>query len=244
MTLRPEAGDRPQEAQTENSAAATARVLITDDYALVRDGLRRRLLGVPSLELLTHADDLAQAAPRLEAQKPDVVLLDMWLPGLAGLPAIQEVKRRCPGCKLLVLALHEDEQYMRAAFRAGADGYALKSTAAAEIVAGVESLLRGKRFISAGIARHIVSRYLQGEEPRRQGRALLQALTTRERDVLRMIAQGRRNREIAGSLLLSVKTVEKHRANLMNKLDLHNTAALTSFAVERGLLAGMDDAQQ
>lgn len=243
MTLASETSARPHGARSESSAAAAACVLLLDDYALLRDALCLRLREAAGVQLLTHAGETTDAARRLEAQKPDVVVLDMWLPGMAGLPAIQEVKRRAPGCKILVLSVHEAEQYMQAAFRAGADGYALRNTSTAEIVLGIETVARGRRFISPGIAQHIVNRYVQRQEPSRHGEAQLQALTARERQVMRLIAQGRRNREIAGFLLLSVKTVEKHRSNLMNKLNLHNTAALTSFVVERGLLASADDSQ-
>jgi DNA-binding NarL/FixJ family response regulator len=177
----------------------------------------------------------------VEALKPDIVVLDMWLPGMAGIPAIQELKHRSPNTRILVLCPHGTEEYLRAAFHAGADAYVLKTSPVAEILAGIEHILGGKRFISEAVSQHIVNRYLQQAEHPAQGRAEFHSLTAREREVLRMIAEGRRNREIAGTLVLSVKTVEKHRANLMNKLDLHNTAVLTSFAVEHGLLGGAQD---
>ncbi len=209
--------------------------MIADDYAVLRDALRRRLRAAVALELLEGLDNVADIARLVEALKPDVVVLDMYLPGLAGLAAIQELKQRSCATRVLVLAIDRTEDYLRAAFQAGADGYVLHSASLAEMLAGIDSVLCGKRFISGAVSEQIVHRYLEQEDPRAQGHPDLRALTAREREVLRMIARGRRNREIAISLSLSVKTVEKHRANLMNKLGLHNTAALTSFAVERGI---------
>jgi two-component system response regulator NreC len=241
MTAPSDTAEAKQAAQDTVSSSGRPRVLVADDYAVLRDRARRRLSGAHSLDVLQDLDNVADIPRLVEALKPDVVVLDMWLPGRAGLPAIQELKQRSSATKILVLAIHETEDYLRGAFQAGADGYVLKSAPLAELMAGIDSVLRGKRFISGTVSEQIVNRYLQhGDAPAPRQRDF-QALTVREREVLRLVAQGRRNREIAGHLVLSVKTVEKHRANLMHKLDLHNTAALTSFAVERGLVGGTDD---
>jgi DNA-binding NarL/FixJ family response regulator len=236
MTAPLQAADDTQAALAMALPGRKPRVLVADDYAVLRDGTRGRLSGAGSLDLLEGLDNVADIPRLVEALKPDVVVLDMWLPGTAGLPAIQELKKRSDTSRILVLALHETEDYLRGAFQAGADGYVLKTAPLAELITGIDAVLRGKRFISEAVSEQIVERCLQ-DHPL-PGQRDFQALTSREREVLRMVAQGRRNREIAGNLFLSVKTVEKHRSNLMNKLDLHNTAALTSFAVERGVVSG------
>jgi len=224
---------------TESPQAAT-RVLLADDYSVLRDGLRTLLCASERVKLLDGRDDGVDFGRLVEALKPDVVVLELWMPGMSGLAAIQEVKRCTPQSRILVLSIHETEAYVRAAFQLGADGYVLKNSLSGELLEGIDSVMRGRRFISAALSEHIVNRYLdQGDQPRAV-HATLEVLTRREREILRMIAEGRRNREIAGVLYVSVKTVEKHRSNLMNKLDLHNTAALTSFAVESGLVGKAD----
>jgi DNA-binding NarL/FixJ family response regulator len=235
MTAALEVGDGKQATQGASAPNRRPRVLVADDLVVLREGLRARLSAAHAIELLQDIDNVSAILRGVEALKPDVVVLEMWLAGTAGLPAIQELKQRSPTTRIMVLTVDETEDYVRAAFQAGADGFVLKTTALTEMLAGIETILRGKRFISEAVSQHIVSRYLQqAEQP--QGLLELRLLTAREREVLRMIAEGRRNREIAESLFLSVKTVEKHRSNLMHKLDLHNTAALTSFAVEHGLV--------
>jgi DNA-binding NarL/FixJ family response regulator len=217
-----------------------ARVLLADDYSVLRNGLRALLGSSDRIKLLDEREPVADFGRMLEALKPEVIVLELWMPGMSGLAAVQEMKQRAPQSKIVVLSLHETETYVRTAFQLGADGYVLKSSQPSELLACIDSVLRGRRFISAALSEHIVNRYLdQGSQPR-PSHATLEALTRREREILRMIAEGRRNREIAATLYVSVKTVEKHRSNLMNKLDLHNTAALTSFAVESGLVGGAD----
>src|SRR5262245_16263714 len=227
-------------AQTQSGSAAAPRVLLADDYSVLRDGLHALLRASERIKLLDGAREAADVGRLLEALKPDVVVLEIWMPGMSGLAAIQEVKSRTPQSRVLVLSVHEAEAYVRTAFQLGADGYVLKSAPPSELLDGIDSVMRGRRFISETLSQHIVNRYLEQGDAPRAAHATLEALTRREREILRLIAEGRRNREIAGLLYVSVKTVEKHRSNLMNKLDLHNTAALTSFAVESGLVGGSD----
>ena len=222
------------------AAGAAVRVLLADDYTVLRDALHGLLRASERIQLLDAADGAADVGRLLEGLKPDVVVLEIWMPGMSGLAAIQEVKSRTPPSRVLVLSVHEAEAYVRTAFQLGADGYVLKSAPPSELLEGIDSVMRGRRFISEALSQHIVNRYLEQGDAPRAAHATLEALTRREREILRLIAEGRRNREIAGMLYVSVKTVEKHRSNLMNKLDLHNTAALTSFAVESGLAGGSD----
>ena len=227
-------------AQAVSAGQPAVRVFLADDYSILRDGLRALLRSSERIKLLGDQHDLDDMGQQLEALRPDVVVLELWMPGMSGLAAIQEVKRRTPQSRVLVLSVHEAETYVRTAFQLGADGYVLKSAPPSELLEGIDSVMRGRRFISEALSQHIVNRYLEQGDAPRAAHATLEALTRREREILRMIAEGRRNREIAGMLYVSVKTVEKHRSNLMNKLDLHNTAALTSFAVESGLVGGSD----
>jgi DNA-binding NarL/FixJ family response regulator len=226
--------------QTASGTPAAARVILADDYSVLRDGLRTLLAACDRIKLIDGLESGVGFGRVLEAMKPDVVVLELWMPGTSGLAAIPEVRQRTPHSRILVLSVHETEAYVRTAFQLGADGYLLKSSQPDELLAGIEAVMRGRRFISEALSQHIVNRYLDQGNHARAGHATLDALTRREREILRMIAEGRRNREIAATLYVSVKTVEKHRSNLMNKLDLHNTAALTSFAVESGLVGGAD----
>jgi two-component system, NarL family, response regulator NreC len=191
-------------------AALRTRVLIADDQTILREGLRALLEDERGLELLGGVKTPA---------RPDVVLIDLSLPELQGLEAIREVKRRSVGTKVVVLSLHDSPQSLRAALDAGADGYLLKGASRSELVLAIAVVLRGTLFVSPALTR-------------RPAVPALDSLTLRERQVLKRIAEGARNREIAQELALSTKTVEKHRSKLMRKLNLRNIAALTSFAIE------------
>jgi DNA-binding NarL/FixJ family response regulator len=167
---------------------------------------------------------------------PDLVLMDLAMPHMDGMSAIRELKRRAPGIKILVLTMHKTEEHIRAALQAGASGYMLKDAARAELLTAIVSVMRNRTYISPAVADRIVAGYLDHDVAEGGMRARSDTLTAREKQVLKLIAEGRRNRDIAEYLFVSVKTVEKHRANLMSKLDLHNTAALTSFAIENALV--------
>lgn len=201
--------------QEDVEPPARPRVLIADDQTILREGLRALLEDARGVELLGNA---------AEIERPDVVLIDLSLPELHGLSAIGEVKRRSASTKVLVLSLHDTPQALRAALDAGADGYLLKGASRAELLLAIDAVLRGDLFVSPALAR-------------RPTAPALDSLTLRERQVLKRIAEGARNREIAQELALSAKTVEKHRSKLMRKLNLRNTAALTSFAIEHRVTA-------
>jgi two-component system response regulator NreC len=205
----------------DSNPALPTRVLLADDRAILRDGLHAMLQGMAGVELVQGAE-----------LQPDVALIDLSMPSLSGLGAIGEIKRRFTQAKALVLTSDASEQSIRAALRAGADGYVLKDASRAELLMAIETVLRGKAFISPSALHNLVRGPLA--RPAR-GASLAGSLTTREREVLKLIAEGERNRQIAAELGISVKTVEKHRTNLMRKLKLHNTAALTSFAIEHRL---------
>jgi DNA-binding NarL/FixJ family response regulator len=211
------------------------RILIAEDHTILREGLRMLLTSNPSLEVVGEATDGLEAVRYTESLKPHLVLMDLSMPRMSGMGAIQEIKRKSPGTKILVLTVHRTEEYILAALKAGADGYVLKDATHSELVHAIDSALSGKFYLSPGISEKVVEGYLKGRRTVRSA-APWGPLTQREHDILKMIAEGCKNKDIADYLCISVKTVEKHRGNLMKKLDLHSISALTAFAMEKGLL--------
>lgn len=214
------------------------RIVIADDHTIMREGLRALLEAEAEFEVIGAADNGRDAVRLATLLKPDLVLMDLAMPHMDGMSAIRELKRRSSEIRILVLTMHKTEEHVRAALQAGADGYLLKCTSRSELLIAIMSVMRGKTFISPAVADRIVAGYLDRDGGEGAMRARSDTLTEREKQVLKLIAEGRRNRDIAEYLFVSVKTVEKHRANLMSKLDLHNTAALTSFAIANTLITG------
>jgi DNA-binding NarL/FixJ family response regulator len=153
-----------------------------------------------------------------------------------GMEAIREIKKRSPDTKVVVLTVHRTEEYILATLKAGADGYVLKDSTHSELMLAVKNVLSGKRYISPGISESVIEGYLEGRKTLKT-HTTWETLTQREREILKLIAEGYRNKEIANYLCISVKTVEKHRANLMDKLDMHSASALTAFAMEKGIVS-------
>jgi DNA-binding NarL/FixJ family response regulator len=208
-------------------------VLLADDQSILREGLRAMLGEAKGFEVL--GDERRDAVRSVDALKPDVVVIDLSMPNLSGLGAIREIKRRSAQTKIVVLSTDGARHYIRAALAAGADGYLLKDASRAELVLAIDTVLSGKSFISPSALVNIIDE-AQERGARRAGAApAVNTLSARQHEVLKLIAEGARNRQIAEQLGISVKTVEKHRANLMQKLNLHNTAALTTFAIENRL---------
>jgi len=212
------------------------RIVIAEDHTILREGLRSLLSSHPSFEIVGEAEDGREAIRCVEKFKPDLILTDLSMPKMNGMEAIKEIKRESPATKVLVLTVHKAEEYILATFRAGADGYILKDSTHSELVMAVKKVLDGKRYISPEISEKVIEGYLEGKKTLKS-RTSWETLTQREREILKLIAEGYKNKEIADDLCISVKTVEKHRANLMEKLDLHNIQALTAFAIERGLVS-------
>jgi DNA-binding NarL/FixJ family response regulator len=161
--------------------------------------------------------------------------MDLSMPRMTGMEAITEIKKRSPATKIVVLTVHKGEEYVLSALKAGADGYVLKDAGRDELVAAVKNVLAGKRYLSPDISEKVIGGYLEGRKSSK-AQTPWDTLTQREREILKLIAEGYKNKEIAEHLFISLKTVEKHRSNLMRKLDLHNTAALTTFAMEKGII--------
>ncbi|MFP4388689.1 MAG: response regulator [Desulfococcaceae bacterium] len=211
------------------------RILIVEDHRILREGLRSLLTSNPDLEVAGEAADGLEAVRAVETCAPELVLIDLAMPRMDGLDAIREIKNKSPDVKVLVLTVNKAEEYVLAALKAGANGYLLKDATYAELKLGIEYVLSGKTYLSPEVSERMVTSYMEGTAPEKASSSL-DTLTQRERQVLKLVAEGYPNRRIADYLCISVKTVEKHRSNLMKKLDLHNASELTSFALEKGLV--------
>ena len=207
------------------------RVLIVDDHAVVRSGLRRVLEAEDDIEVVGEAGDMRGAVFESRAQKPDVILMDVVMPGPTGIEATPAVLEEAPKAKVLVLSMQDDPHYVREAFSAGASGYVLKEAADAEVVDAVREVHGGGRYVHPTLGARLVA--ADAEE---RARADEDPLSDREREVLRLLALGHTNQEIAEMLYLSVRTVETHRAHIMQKLRLTTRAELVRYAIEQGFL--------
>ena len=212
------------------------RILIVDDHALFRASLAALLSADTDVEVVGEADNGRDAIRAVGQLNPHLVLMDLTMPAMNGMEAITEIKRRHPEVRILVATLHQTEDYIRESLKAGADGYILKDATPEEFHVAVHSILRGKTYLSTDVSSKVVSGYLGGGVNGSGNASVYDSLTHREREVLKLVAEGRQNKGIAEFLNLSVKTVEKHRSNLMAKLEVHNSAGLTAYAIEKGLI--------
>ena len=210
------------------------RILLVDDHAILREGLSALIELESDLSVIGQAGSIAEAVATAAALGPDLIITDISLPGATGVQGIVELRRRCPQARLLVLTVHAAEEYIRAGLSAGANGYVLKDASRSELMQGVRAVCAGKRYLCPHSSARVVHSYL-GEQALTP--VAYACITGREREILSMIARGQTNKRIARTLDRSVKTVEKHRANLMRKLRLHNVADVTRFALQSGLLA-------
>jgi DNA-binding NarL/FixJ family response regulator len=205
------------------------RVLLADDHAVVRHGLRA-LLEQEGFQVAGEAADGQEAVRLASTVRPDIAILDISMPLLNGLDAAREIRKSSPGMKVILLTRHDEPQYVTAALRAGVKGYVLKSQAANELVQAIEQVGRGGIYLSPNISRAVVEAYLSKTEPTED------PLTPRERQVLQMVGEGKSTKDVARLLGISTKTAESHRARLMRKLDIHETASLVRYAIRRGLV--------
>ena len=211
------------------------RIVIAEDHTILREGLRSLLSSHPEFEIVGEAEDGREAIQCVEKFKPDLILTDLSMPRMNGMEAVQEIKRQNPQTKVLVLTVHKTEEYILSALKAGADGYLLKDSTHVELVMAVKKVLSGKPYISPEVSEKVIEGYLEGRK-RVRSKTSYETLTSREREILKLIAEGYKNKKIADDLCISGKTVENHRANLMEKLNLHNVQTLTAFAIEKGLV--------
>ncbi len=212
-------------------------IFIVEDHQLFREGLKAMLSGNPAVEVIGESADGHEALRRIQKVKPDLVLLDLTMPRIDGYSVLREIRRAFESeVKVLVLSIHDSDHYVLQAFEEGADGYCIKDSSLEELRLAVSSVLDGKRYISPEIAEHVLAGYLQSGK-KLKSRSAWDSITHREKEVLKLIAEGYTNKQIGDMLNISTKTVDKHRSSLMKKLDAHNAAALAAYAAEKGLLA-------
>ncbi|MGD9244688.1 MAG: response regulator transcription factor [Desulfobacterales bacterium] len=211
------------------------KILIAEDQTLVRQGLRSLLESEKKIKVVAEAGDGIEAIRLVEKHKPDLVLLDLAMPKMTGLSALKDIKNRYPETKILALTFHSSEEYILEAFESGADGYCLKKDSHAELLAAIKNILSGKSFISPAISSKVLEGYLEGRKKLKK-KTSLETLTQREKEVLKLVGEGYSSIEIGDILCISSKTVDKHRSNIMNKVNLHSVAALTAYAIEKGLV--------
>lgn len=218
------------------------RLLLVDDHAVVRSGLRMLLEAQPDMEIVGEATSGSEAVHMVQRKKPDVVLMDVQMPGSNGIDATKQIKKVMPETAVLTLTMYENEQYFLEMLKAGASGYVPKRAAPDELVDAIRTVFGGNIFLHPSMANMLVQNYLDTEEnktaPREEDE--LDKLTPREREVLIQIAEGLTNAEIAKILSISVKTVDRHRENMMQKLNLHSRIDLVKFAIIKGLIS-LDD---
>lgn len=210
------------------------RLLLVDDHDIVRHGLRMMFAAEPDMEIVGEAADAYQALEAVEKLHPDVILMDVAMPGMSGIEATRRIKEQNPDVAVLALTMHEDEQYFFEMLNAGASGYVPKRAAPDDLVSAIQVVSQGDVFIYPSLAKLLVKDFLQRAEGDTSGQ--IEELTAREREVLTYIAEGYTNREIAKELVISVKTVDRHRENIMRKLNLHNRVELVKYAIEKGLI--------
>lgn len=211
-----------------------ARILLADDHAVVRRGLRMVLDAEPDLQVVAEAGDGAEAVQRTLEENVDLAVIDISMPRMTGLQAVRELHRRQPALRILILSMHQNEQYLYEALRAGASGYVLKTVADRDLVEACRAALRGEPFLYPGAMTPLIRDYLRrarsdlplSEEP----------LSAREQEVVKLIAEGYSSKEIADALVISEKTVERHRANILQKLRMHDRVEITRYAIRRGLV--------
>ena len=211
-----------------------ARVLLADDHAVVRHGLRMVLDAEPDLEVVAEAGDGAEAVARALEDDVDLAIIDISMPRMTGLQAVRELHARRPDLRILILSMHQNEQYLYEALKAGASGYVLKTVVDRDLIEACRAVMRGEPFVYPGAMTPLIRDYLRGartDQPLRED-----PLTAREQEVVKLIAEGYSSKQIAAALVISEKTVERHRANILEKLGMHDRVELARYAIRRGLV--------
>ncbi|MBN2356553.1 response regulator transcription factor [candidate division KSB1 bacterium] len=211
-------------------------IVLADDHKLVRAGLKSFIVGFDSFTVVGEAGNGLEAIAQTERHQPDVLILDIAMPLMRGLEAIKDIKKISPATRVLILSMHNREDYVRSALQNGADGYILKESAADELLAALDHLSRDEIYLSPAVSRTIVEDWLQDEEKRQQPPSIRGELTDREKSVLKLVAEGLSNKKIAELLHISVKTVETHRFRMMEKLKLRNVPDVVKYAIRKGFV--------
>ncbi len=214
----------------------TIRIILADDHTLVRAGFRALFQSIEGIEVVAEASDGREALRLIGVHQPDIILMDIAMAGLNGLEAAARVVQEFPHVRVVMLSMHANEEYVLQALRAGAMGYLLKDASVTELELAIKAVVRNETYLSPAVSKHVVE-YVQriGGEPNSRER-----LTARQREILQLIAEGRTTQEIAGTLNISVKTVESHRAQLMERLDIHDVAGLVRYAIRMGVVTPND----
>lgn len=213
---------------------AKIKLLLVDDHPLVREGIRSCLIQQNNLEIVGEAADGEEALREAKLRSPDIVLLDISMPGMNGLEAVRLMKKVAPKCKILILTMHDSKEYVNRMVAAGVQGYVLKDSSPSELTAAIEAVHRGDTYFSKKISEVVLRDYVKNVRAKtRRGSA---QLSQRESEVLALIAEGLSNKEIAKKLFVSVRTVETHRERIIRKLDIHTVAGLTRFAITNGII--------
>lgn len=209
------------------------RIVIAEDHAIVREGIKGLLADNPAFDVIAEASDGVDALRLVDEMSPDLLLMDLSMPNLDGLSATKQAKRKHPKLKIIILTIHDSEEYIYQVFKNGADGYVLKEAAFSELLMAIDAVTRGKKFLSPNVSGDVIKRYL--DHPLTEANPV-DTLTAKEREVLGLITLGLSNKEMAAKLFVSVKTIEFHRMNIMKKLDIHNQAALIRFGINSGMI--------
>jgi two-component system, NarL family, response regulator NreC len=212
------------------------RILLADDHILMRSGLRALLDRQPNLEVVGESENGRETVALAASLKPDVVVMDVGMPILNGIEATQTIVTRCPTIAVVILSMHADESYVMRALKAGARGYLLKDSAAADLIGAIQAISQGKSFFSPKVSRILAEDYVR--VLKQKGAVdTYDLLTSREREILQLLAEGKTNKEVATALNISPYTVETHRGHILQKLNLHNSAELVLYAVRKGIIS-------
>jgi len=212
----------------------TIKVLVADDHTILRQGIKALLANQEGIEVVGEAKDGREAIKVIEELLPDVILMDIAMPGLNGAEATRRIKKKFPKMKVLVLTMYANEEYIFQILNAGANGYLVKETAFQDLISAIKAVYSGESFMSPSISKKVVNGYIQ--QARGDKKKICEVLTPREREILQLIAEGNSSKKIAEALFISPKTVETHRTHIMDKLNIHNRSGLIKYAIRKGMV--------
>jgi DNA-binding NarL/FixJ family response regulator len=212
------------------------KVLIVDDHTLFRKGIRKLLESIEGTEIVGEASDGVEALKKVVSLKPDVVLMDISMKEMNGLEATREIRRNHPGTSVILLTMHDNEEHLKQSLEYGASGYLLKDASAQELFLAIEAANRGETYLSPSVSRKMINKFLEVKQQPEQSANPLSILSRRELEILKLLAESKSNKVIADELCISIKTVEKHRTNIMQKLEIHNIVDLVKYAIKTGLV--------